>query len=240
MKSFIKKCGLPTFATVLVLAAVILIGLSLSNKAMKNHYYGKWVIDEAELFSAETKQQLAQTNRELDEKYGSIMGVVTVKNGEEGGISERAFAMLQSYGFGTCDLMLLICPETEKYYLADGDVISQYFPNDLRITLQQYACPELFDAGKADAPVLAMFDAAVQWYGENVPEHLQQRTDRHQPARGGEVLVSLMLLLVLAFVLLCLARYLFWPLFFLKASVKWQPLWGWHILGPLKRRKKGV
>lgn len=236
MSYFWKKYGAAFGISVFLLTAVILVVLTLGGKAAERHYYSKWIVDDVGLISSETKEEIADVIQALDENYGSIMGVVITDEIHGVGTADHAYMLQKTYGFGNCDLMLLICPGARKHYLADGDVIAGYYPNSLRIALQEQFAGDLYAEESADAAILQIYDTAVQWYSDNVPQNIGQRSQRSRAAGGTEVLMTLLLLITGAFLLLCLVRYLFWPLFFIKTTGKWNPLGGWHILGPLKKK----
>jgi len=236
MKQLWKTYGLAAVVTLLILGCLIWLGSSLAASAVSSRYYAKWIVDDAKILSAQTEESLAETIRQMDEKYGSILGIVTTDE-EIANVADYAFALQRSHGFGKQDMMLLIAPVQKTHYLADGDVIAHYFPNDLRLAMAEVLTPDSFSDESADDTVLAAYALAENWYEDHISVQMGGRKDRSQPAGGAEVLMTLLLVTVSLFALLCLFRYFVYPLFRHKSLGAWKPLWGKHILGPLHKEK---
>lgn len=237
MKVFWKKYGLAIVITLLLIAALLWLGLSVGLNVSNSRYYEKWIVDDTDLLSNETEETLAKMIRVFDQKYGCILGLVISDDEVEQNISEQAFALQQSYGYGKNDLMLLVSPKVKKHYLADGDAISQLFPNELRIKLLDVFTDDAYEEDRLNKTILLAYDLAEEWFDDNVPQHMGGRKERNQPARGAEVLLAVLLVLISLFAVICLFRYFVYPLFCYPTLGRWKPLWGWSVFGPFGRKK---
>lgn len=231
--NLLKKYG-PALAVTLALIIVIWLVFGAISAVVRDRYYGKWVMDEAGLISRGTEEQLCSVNRELDEKYGSVVGLITVKNLDGRSASDYAYTLLQNYGFGQNDILILLAQEEATCFVADGDAMALNYPNSLRIALQECINGETYQRETADSSVLKMYETAVEWYFQNVPEGNGGNYGRHGASSGTGVVLGLLLTIIAAFALLTLFRYVIYPIFRYPNLGEWKPLWGKNLLEPLK------
>lgn len=231
---FIKTNGVALLVTVLLVISLAWIGTEKISLAADARYYKQWIVDDADILSEETIQELADFNERLDDTFGSIIGLVTVQSLDEKNIVDYSFGLFHNYGFGENDLMILLSLDEQAWYVADGDVMAGNYPNSLRIALQE----QFTGKGLADEDVLEMYQLAAQWYEDNVPHNTAGNRNRNRSLRGADVIVGFTGLLAAGFVLLLLFRYLVWPIFRYNKVGAWKPLWGWGILGPISVKRK--
>lgn len=230
--TFFKKYGAAILVTVLLIAGAVWLGVDKASTAVNARYYKQWVIDDADLISEDTENKLASINENLDKTYGSVIGLITVDSLDGRNIVDYAYDLGYAYGFGENDLVILLTLDEADYYVADGDIMANNYPNSLRIDFQKRVTDDTFIPGKADASILDIYETTMRWYKNNVPKSNGGNYNRAQNVGGADVLGGLLSFIIVAFVMLSLFRYLVYPMFRYPTFGVWRPLWGWGLFGP--------
>lgn len=228
--SFLKKYGPAILVTVLLIAGAVWLGVDKATTAVSDRYYSQWVVDNTDLLSDDTEQRLASYNEDLDKKYGSVVGLITVDTLNGTDIADAIYFEANEYGFGQNDIVLMIVRDEEAWYMDFGNTMASYVNNDLRVTTIEHMDGDIFT--QADEEILDLYEDLRAWYGRNVPKGNGSNYGRHRSAGGAVVLGSLFSLIITAFVLISLFRYLVYPMFRYPTFGVWRPLWGWGLFGP--------
>ena len=238
--SFIKKYGIAILVTGLLIALSILIGGRGIKQAANRDYYERWVIDDAQLLSDDSKRSFGALNESLDKQYGSVTGVITVRSLHGEDIAKSVYEMGHTSGFGQNDLVLLISAEDRQWYLGYGDQIAQYADQSLRLLFIDCLDDGLYD-GKTDIELGTLFDRLPDWYAKHVPRG-GTSANRRTGISGLGFLGTLLRSALLIYILVALFRFLLYPLFSYSRLRRWSPLGGWVIfplLALLFRSKSG-
>ena len=222
---FFKKYGVAILVTVLLIALAVVIGGQGAGQAANRDYYERWVIDDAQLLSAEKKQSIGAVNEVLDRKYGSVTGVITVKSlyGED--ISKAVYSMGEASGFGQNDLVLLISVEDRQWYLGYGDQIAQYTDQSLRLLYIDCLTDGLYD-GKAEEELGKLYEKLPDWYFKHVPQG-GRSANRRTGISGAGFFRTLLRVVLTIYIAVTLFRFLLYPLFSVRKKGSWSPLGGW-------------
>ena len=224
---FFKKYGVAILVTLLLIALAVLIGGKGAKQAADRDYYERWVIDDAQLISAEREQAIGAVNEALDKKYGSVTGVITVRslNGED--ISKAVYTLGEASGFGQNDLLLLISAEDRQWYLGYGDQIAQYADQSLRLLYIDCLHDGLY-GGEADAELGTLYDRLPDWYAKHVPQG-GKSANRRTGISGAGFFRTLLRVVLTVYIAVALFRFLLYPLFSMRRRGSWLPLGGWVV-----------
>ncbi|MBQ3073026.1 MAG: TPM domain-containing protein [Oscillospiraceae bacterium] len=236
---FFKRYGIPLIAAVLLIVLTVTVGGGRIRKTTNRDYYQRWIIDDAQMLSPESRRNFAEINEMLDKKYGSVAGVITVRtlNGE--GIAEAVYRLGEAGGFGQNDLVLLIAQAERQWYLGYGDQIARYADQSLRYLFTDRLTEKLFE-GNTDAELNGLYHALPEWYEEHVPRG-GTSANRRSGISGAGFLIALLRFVVLIYIVVSLFRFVLYPMFFFRKGGKWAPLGGWvffPLLALLFRRRQ--
>ena len=223
--NFFKRYGIPLLATAIMIALAVIIGGGHIRQAANSDYYERWIIDDAQLLSAEAKKTFASVNETLDRKYGSLAGVITVDSLAGKDISKAVYEMGEASGFGQNDMVLLISKGERQWYLGYGDQIAQYADQSLRLLFIESLGDKLYDGG-ADAELGALYEKLPDWYAGHVPQG-GTSTNRRSGISGLGFLRTLLRFAITAYVVVTIFRFLIFPLFSRRRTGGWSPLGGW-------------
>lgn len=241
MMVLFKRYGLPLLAAVLLIALTVTVGGGRIRKTAHRDYYERWIMDDAQMLSAESRKAFSEVNETLDKKYGSVLGVITVQslNGED--ISEAVYRLGEAGGFGQNDLVLLVSLGDRQWYLGYGDQIAQYADQTLRHLFINTLDDKLYD-GNADTQLAKLYNALPDWYAGHVPQG-GTSANRRSGISGIGFLNTLLVVIALIAVLVLLFN-VFAVLLFPSAKAGGaNPFCGWlilPILALLFRRKTGT
>ena len=125
----------------------------------------QYVLDEADVLSEETEQEIIAENQDLFQETGAQIVVVAVDflDGEE--IDDYAYSLFNIWGIGSQErnngLLLLLAIGEENYYAQAGTGIEDYFDGaKLQDMLDEYLEPD-FATREYDAGVEKFFQAAL-------------------------------------------------------------------------------
>lgn len=171
-----------TLAVAAALAVVLTIpALAVVPDRPENQY----VLDEADVLSEETEQEIISKNQKLFEETGAQIVVVAVDflDGEE--IADYAYSLFNVWGIGSVErnngLLLLMAIAEDNYYAMPGYGIEDYFDGaKLKDMLNEYLEPD-FAAKDYDAGAKKFFDAALSemenYYANYSDEYNTGNTD---------------------------------------------------------------
>lgn len=230
MKNFLKKYGIPILVTVLLVVIGIWIGVNKASSAVSGDYYTQWIIDDADLLTTETENRLASYNEDLDEKYGSVVGIITVESLNGVDIADAIYTQANAYGFGQNDIVLMISRNDRTWYMDFGNIMANYTNNALRTTTIRHITDEVYTA--ADGQMLDLYESLRSWYKKNVPAGDGSNYGRQNYYGGADAVGDFFSLIITLFILLSLFRYLIFPMFRFSTIGVWRPLWGWGLFGP--------
>ena len=165
MKGATETC-LPKKALSLLLALALAFCLAVpALAAYPDRPENQYVLDEAEVLSEETEQEIIAENQDLFQETGAQIVVVAVDflDGED--IDDYAYSLFNIWGIGSQErnngLLLLLAIGEENYYAQAGTGIEDYFDGaKLQDMLDQYLEPD-FAAREYDAGVEKFFQAAL-------------------------------------------------------------------------------
>lgn len=167
--------------------------------------YERFAEDGAGLFSASTLETIAAQNASLDYRFGTILGLYTLR-GVSGDMEEAAYDAKDALGLGDGDFLLLLDSGAQDWYLVYGGDLSYYVDNELEI-LFRGAMSDLFR--DPDRAVIDLYDDLTDWCADNLPLAQQEGSHTSLLSTIGKVLLVLMLLaaLVIAFVAATAVRF---------------------------------
>ena len=220
MKNFLKKYGVALTVTAVLIAVAFILGNPSGRKEGKVNYdyYAQWMVDEADLLSADTEKAIAEYNDRFNEEYGSIWAVYTVKSLDGKDIADAAYDLGVEAELGEWDFVLLLDAQTHDWWVEAGAAAVDYVDAALNQIFVDGLRSDVF-TGKADARILDVFEELEDWYEDvGVPE-----------SGSGASFIGVILLLI---IVLCLIRYLFVPAVMYPVYRTWRPRWGWGFFGP--------
>lgn len=157
---------LPKKALGLLLALALAFCLAVpALAAYPDRPENQYVLDEADVLSEETEQEIIAENQDLFQETGAQIVVVAVDflDGED--IDDYAYSLFNIWGIGSQErnngLLLLLAIGEENYYAQAGTGIEDYFDGaKLQDMLDEYLEPD-FAAREYDAGVEKFFQAAL-------------------------------------------------------------------------------
>ncbi|MCI8438809.1 MAG: TPM domain-containing protein [Oscillospiraceae bacterium] len=117
--------------------------------------FAPYIVDDANILSADTEKQLSFYNANWDSLGGSILAVVTEKNA--GDIADAAWDWADNMELGENDALLLMDPAAADSYLLSFGTFADRFDGGESTYLAQYLYED-FQAEQYDAGVLALFE----------------------------------------------------------------------------------
>ena len=130
--SFFKKRGVAIAITIVLIVAALLIGRPWDRSNTENvlesggNEFAGYVLDEAGILDEQTEQSIAETLKTLNEKYNSIVPLLTVSDTDGEDIAEYTYGVWEESGFLDSDMLLVIDAGSDSWYLYPGDEIWQY------------------------------------------------------------------------------------------------------------------
>ena len=238
----------------IVLAVLVLVCLAVSPASaltVPNPPSGTWVLDEANVLSAATENQIDNHIALLKEETGAEIAIVTVEFAHAD-MEDLAYGIINQWGVGSATrnngVVVLFSTGDDDYYVTMGYGIEDVLdPGTLRIILDEYTEPKFavqdYDGAMGDTFV-AIYNELARYYGINTINSLNSMPtpsgtgynegDPYYPPSGPDYDSDYLTtgdLLAMA-----LIRLLFWILiirFFL-----WVPVagtvkyWGWWLFRP--------
>lgn len=203
--------------------------------------FAPYIVDDAQILSDDTEEQLSLYNANWDSLGGSILAVVTTKNA--GDIVDAAWDCADDLELGENDAVLLMDPAAEDSYLLSFGTFAERFDGRESSYLTQYLYED-FQAGQYDAGVLALFE--------------QIHMNLFHPAAGGTAIstagtgvlpvlsavipvVVLLLVMVVLFNVIDSMRYTSWNRSYGSMDIPpvvYRPIFWWHRPGSAWFRRR--
>ena len=124
--------------------------------------YNKYILDAADVLSAQTERQIALYNANWDYRYNSVVAVATVRNVSSGTVEDFAWDQGIDMGLGEGDAILAIETQNGDWFVAPGDDFSTILTNRAVSELQDILSGDL-----DESTVLAFYEALNGIYIEN-------------------------------------------------------------------------
>lgn len=162
----IRKRNVWKAALALVVCTVLAVSFALPALAVvPDRPENQYVLDEADVLSEDTEQEIISKNQTLFEETGAQIAVVTVDFLDGETIEDYAYYLFNSWGIGSSErnngLLLLMAIGEDNYYAMPGYGIEDYFDGaKLQDMLNQYLEPD-FAAKDYDAGAKKFFEAAL-------------------------------------------------------------------------------
>ena len=254
MKAFFRKKGVAI--TVMILAILFAGVYGVNHKPAQSQQpesdpaaldtslstasYKKWVVDDGNILSAKTEEQLALYLANWDSRYRSVVAVVTTKN-YSGSLEDLAYTQAEVLGLGDSDALLVIDGGTPDAYMAVGSDFSNEFMSDSVITsyLDSYLYTDVM-AGNYDHGVLNLFTQLNLRYVDYFGNSVSSPEGEADASAVGMLLLFLFAMAVLLLILSAMdsARYNRWyssygtmaqPTVVYSPILFWhRPGWGWY------------
>ena len=183
MKIF-QKTGVAVLVMCIAIAAAVGIGLWRQPAAavgsqtgsldtgLDTTYYAKFVDDRADLLSSNAEETIALYNANWDDRYNSVVGVVTMESVPSDvqtvdDFADYAYELGSGLGLGEGDAVLVLTVAEGGYYLATGDDFATMLP-DSRVDafLEEYLAGDFY-AGRYEAAVLSLYSGLNDLYYTN-------------------------------------------------------------------------
>ena len=183
MKIF-QKTGVAVLVMCIAIAAAVGIGLWRQPAAavgsqtgsldtgLDTAYYAKFIDDRADLLSSNAEETIALYNANWDNRYNSVVGVVTMESVPSDvqtidDFADYAYQLGADLGLGEGDAVLVLSVSEGGYYLATGDDFSTML-SDSRVDsfLEEYLAGDFY-AGKYEAGVLSLYSGLNDLYYTN-------------------------------------------------------------------------
>lgn len=174
-----KQIPIAIVLTLVMIAAAVLIGrlreppatpeaqTSVSgaglDTSLSTASYTKWIADDASILSSETEQQLALYCANWDQRYNSLVAVVTVMTPPDD-LADYAYDYGAELGLGENDAILAISPASGEAYLATGTNFASMMSDS---TATQYLTEYLGDDflnGEYEETLLRLYAAINELY----------------------------------------------------------------------------
>lgn len=177
---------LPKKALSLLLALTLAFCLAVpALAAYPDRPENQYVLDEADVLSEETEQEIIAENQDLFQETGAQIVVVAVDflDGED--IDDYAYSLFNIWGIGSQErnngLLLLLAIGEDNYYAQAGTGIEDYFDGaKLQDMLDEYLEPD-FATRDYDAGVEKFFQAALSdmesYYANYTDEYTDSQED---------------------------------------------------------------
>lgn len=162
----IRKRNVWKAALALVVSTVLAVSFALPALAVvPDRPENQYVLDEADVLSEDTEQEIISKNQTLFKETGAQIAVVTVDFLDGETIEDYAYYLFNSWGIGSSErnngLLLLMAIGEDNYYAMPGYGIEDYFDGaKLQDMLNQYLEPD-FAAKDYDAGAKKFFEAAL-------------------------------------------------------------------------------
>ncbi len=164
---FLKKYGWALLLTAAMILLAVVIGRPTAPKAENPDYYGQWISDEADILSASAEKAIAGYNEQLDKKYGSIVGLITVDTWGTADPEDFTYDRAEEMGLGEWDFLLLLSKRDKDFYFAFGAESGYYANAELETTVILHMKNEVYSA-EASGILPALYADLVKWYDANI------------------------------------------------------------------------
>lgn len=183
MKIF-QKTGVAVLVMCIAIAAAVGIGLwrqpvetvggqtGALDTGLDTAYYARFTDDGADLLSGSAEETIALYNANWDNRYNSVVGVVTMESVPSGvetldDFADYAYQLGADLGVGEGDAVLVISVADDGYYLATGNDFATML-SDSRVDsfLEEYFAGDFY-AGRYEAGVLSLYSALNDLYYAN-------------------------------------------------------------------------
>ena len=173
MKIF-QKTGVAVLVMCVAIAAAVGIGIwrqpaeavgsqtGSLDTGLDTAYYTQFMDDSADLISGSAEETVALYNANWDNRYNSVVGVVTMESVPSDvqtldDFANYAYQLGADLGVGENDAVLVISVADEGYYLATGDNFATMLPDSKVDSFMQEYLGGDFSAGKYEAGILSMY-----------------------------------------------------------------------------------
>jgi len=163
----LKKYAPALLLTAAMILLAVVIGRPSAPKPENPDYYGQWISDEADLLSASTEKTIAGYNERLDQKYGSIVGLITVNSWAGEDPEDLTYEIAEDMGFGEWDFVLALSKKDKDFYFAFGASSGEYANAALETTVIRHMTNDVYGSG-ADNILPALYADLVKWYDANI------------------------------------------------------------------------
>lgn len=188
--------------------------------ALAYEEYLQWVQDEEDFLSAEAEKELAKINAALDYTYGSLAGLIITDdlNGQD--LETFTYSEGDAMGFGQNDLVIVLTPQSQEWYVGYGDRMSVFVDEELRILATGHLSNELFVAfqHERDARMVNFYQLIADWYEDNVPQ-----TEQSEPMESSGRVELLGVILFILILILFLSTFRRGRVFFVGNSWRRRP-----------------
>ena len=175
---FLKKQGVAWVITIVLIIAAIGIGLNRKapeqpptsgalDGSLSIEGYEVWILDEANVLSPNTEDQISLHNATFDSRYNSIIAVVTMDSLPTGAnIEDYAYDLGAEAGLGEGDALILIAVEDDQFYVAVGNDFGTIITSGVEKELSGILSSAL-STGDYNAYVMKFFSTMNEVYYSN-------------------------------------------------------------------------
>lgn len=161
-----KKMNLWCRVGMILLACVLAVGMSVSVMASAiPDAPNSYVLDEADVISAETEEYINEQNAALSESCGAQIVFVTVDFTGDYSTADYAYELFNKWGIGDKNenngLLFLLVIGAEDYYALPGSGVTDIFSGGTLSTLLNDYLEEDFAVGNYDSGVRKTFGRAL-------------------------------------------------------------------------------
>lgn len=206
----LKKRGAAIAITVIVIAAMALLGLAKAPVELPDVQTGQWVYDGANVLSAETENYLTQGDAALLSNYGTVVAVATVDNVKGWELLDFCVDLADKWGLSGSDFILVMDIGGDNYWLVQGYDLVGSFSDDMASQYVRQFLENDFAAKNYGEGAIKLFDALSAWYGSASVSNVGGVDmpydvgfyDGEPVSQGGSVLASALLLIIFAVILI--------------------------------------
>ena len=183
MKIF-QKTGVAVLVMCIAIAAAVGIGLwrqpvetvggqtGALDTGLDTAYYARFTDDGADLLSGSAEETIALYNANWDNRYNSVVGVVTMESVPSGvetmdDFADYAYQLGADLGVGEGDAVLVISVADDGYYLATGNDFATMLSDSRVDSFLEECFAGDFYAGRYEAGVLSLYSALNDLYYAN-------------------------------------------------------------------------
>lgn len=249
----IKKYPVAIILSVLVIALAIVLGQakhmengsstpqtgSHSNsldldQSLDSSPFDKFILDDAEILSSVSRREISLYNANCDNKFQSIVAVVTLDSTNGSSLEDVARIYAQEGELSKHDALLLLSVDDQASYLSVGDL---FFPNETRADFQNLLDRSLttpFLAGNYEEAISSFFSTLNVEYS-SLPS--QNSVMTFVASRETSMIVTAVVFVILAFVFFTVidnirySRYHRQYVSMLAPPVLFHPILFWHRPG---------
>lgn len=204
----LKKYAPALLLTAAMILLAVVIGRPSAPKPENPDYYSKWIADDAELLSASARQAISGYNEQLDQKYGSIVGLITVDSWSGTDPEDFTYDRAEEMGFGEWDFVLALSKGDRDFYFAVGASSGDYTNAALKTTVIPHMTDDVYTS-KASDILPALYADLTKWYEEYIPEGTGETDFRGGSTAGSFGLFFVFVLILVFLVVLCCVVFAF-------------------------------